>query len=249
MYFDCLLSWLQQLSFKKSLFKTVFTNIYHSQAMSDQLNLSPWAVLRINSRYMLTYSHQRHTAFPGLLLQCESSNKDRGLLKAWKGEGSREEEEGVWGCLRKSSIKQSHMGEGLQTECWRGASVNFSTWSHTLACPLTIPTNIWSVVAATMQRPLKWRAEQTETGWVQCLSKVLIKPHSKYHWNQTNRSCLKALNLAMPRNKVWCGSPPLIITSKYFLPVLRTGFNLAKKGEQFTQSTVRPSMWRSEYKF
>lgn len=108
------------------------------------------------------------------------------------------------------------MGEGPQTECWRGASVNFSTWSHSLACTLTVPTNIWSVVAATMQRPLKWRAEQTETGWVQCLSKVLIKPHSKYHWNQTNRSCLKALNLAMPCNKVCCGSLPLIITWKWF---------------------------------
>lgn len=31
------------------------------------------------------------------------------------------------GCLRKSSIKQSHMGEGPQTECWRDASLIFST--------------------------------------------------------------------------------------------------------------------------
>lgn len=39
-----------------------------------------------------------------------------------------------------------------------------------------------------MQRPLKWRAEQTETGWVPCLSKVLIKPHSEHHWNQTKQT-------------------------------------------------------------
>lgn len=165
---------------------------------------------------MLTYSHQQQTAFLGLLPQCESSNKDRGVLKAWKGAGSREEEEGVGGCLRKSPIKQSHMGEGPQTGCWRGTSLNFSTWSHTLACPLTVPTNIWSVVAATMQRPLKWRAEQTEAGQVPCLSKVLIKAHSKYHWNQTNESWLKAHIMAMPCNKVCSGSLPLIITSKYF---------------------------------
>lgn len=28
------------------------------------------------------------------------------------------------------------------------------------------------------EAPLKWRGEQTEAGWLQCLSKVLIKPHS-----------------------------------------------------------------------
>lgn len=36
-------------------------------------------------------SHQQQTGFPGLTLQCGSCNKDRGLLKAWKGAGSREE--------------------------------------------------------------------------------------------------------------------------------------------------------------
>lgn len=43
------------------------------------------------------------------------------------GVGSRMEEEGGEGGLRKSSITQSQMGEGNKTECWRGASVNLST--------------------------------------------------------------------------------------------------------------------------
>lgn len=92
-----------------------------------------------------------------------------------------------------------------------------------------------------MHRPLKWRAEQTETGWVQCLSKVLIKPHSKYHWNQTNRSSLKAHRMSMPCNKFALKKNRVWFTSshhhlKVFLPWLTTSrsFNLAES-EQFTQ--------------
>lgn len=92
-----------------------------------------------------------------------------------------------------------------------------------------------------MHRPLKWRAEQTETGWVQCLSKVLIKPHSKYHWNQTNRSSLKAHRMSMPCNKFALKKNQVWFTSshhhlKVFLPWLTTSrsFNLAES-EQFTQ--------------
>lgn len=48
-------------------------------------------------------------------------------LEASNGVGSRMEEEGGEGGLRKSSIKQSQMGEGNKTECWRSASVNLST--------------------------------------------------------------------------------------------------------------------------
>lgn len=53
--------------------------------------------------------------------------KIRLSLEALNGAGSRVEEEGGEGGLRKSSIKQSQMGEGNKTECWRGALVNLST--------------------------------------------------------------------------------------------------------------------------
>lgn len=84
--------------------------------------------------------------------------------------------------LRKSSIKHSPaVGEGpCRAACPSSHSRRFPVLDTVRGLP-AFPQifEVWLQQRGNnAEAPLKSRGEQTEAGWLQCLSKVLIKPHS-----------------------------------------------------------------------
>lgn len=201
---------------KTTVYSLFFLNFFLNWPFLQWSSVKPVIMSSVVDKLQVWYVDLIHTSSRPLVAVMKAVIKTGGPLKAWKGAGGREEEEGVVGVSQEKFNKTiSHGGRGPRQSA--GEALQLISVLDPVPSPvLWLFPQIFEVwFAATMQRPLKLRAEQTETGWVQCLSKVLIKPHSKVPLKPNKQELFKGTQLGnalQPRSAV---VHFLIITWKY----------------------------------